>query len=278
LALAIAGMAVAVATGCGKEIVFECLDDSQCVAAGGIDGVCQAGGYCSYEDDDCPSEQRYGPYAAPDLAGYCVPSPPGAASGGTPSSSSAAGSSGNGDGSTSMAGAACQPTELELDTILAACRSDSGHDPVQCTEMAGPELIMIDQAASQLAGAKVTSYVAFVAPEVLQGVHSATLRMWTYDDENGSDAAGEVWRTAPFTGATLRDASPDLIDVEPIGHDPGNAPPGTMLSYVLDVSAFEGESTFHFAIVPMSDDGLRFFAEGVPGKLPRLVVNYCPEP
>jgi hypothetical protein len=41
--------------------------------ANGRPGVCQASGYCSFEDGDCDSGQRYGDLAPKSLAGTCVP-------------------------------------------------------------------------------------------------------------------------------------------------------------------------------------------------------------
>ncbi len=55
-------------SGCGAS-VFQCSDDEQC----GAGGTCQVDvGYCSFPDDTCPSEQRYGEHAGDGLAGMCV--------------------------------------------------------------------------------------------------------------------------------------------------------------------------------------------------------------
>jgi alpha-tubulin suppressor-like RCC1 family protein len=52
---------------------FVCETDQQC----GGDGVCESTGFCSFDDDQCPSGRRYGEHAASGLASQCV----GAASG-----------------------------------------------------------------------------------------------------------------------------------------------------------------------------------------------------
>jgi hypothetical protein len=59
------------ATACTKASTFVCADASDC-ADGSFSGTCQANGYCSFDDDVCPSGQRYGDLAGDDLAGECV--------------------------------------------------------------------------------------------------------------------------------------------------------------------------------------------------------------
>ena len=63
----LAGFSVA----CFGRPTYECSDEAQCVV-GGVMGVCEPDGLCSYADDGCPSGQRYGPYAG-DKAEACVP-------------------------------------------------------------------------------------------------------------------------------------------------------------------------------------------------------------
>ncbi len=83
--------------------MFECSTDEQCVQ-GSNAGVCQATGWCSFEDLDCPSQQRYGEHVGSDLAGVCVPVADDGSSGPTepaepnpPSASSSAGDGGTED-------------------------------------------------------------------------------------------------------------------------------------------------------------------------------------
>ncbi len=63
---ALAGLGVGVA--CGSPSAFACGSHGQC----GPSGTCEPSGYCSFPDADCPSQARYGEYAAPELAGTCV--------------------------------------------------------------------------------------------------------------------------------------------------------------------------------------------------------------
>jgi len=53
-------------------LTFPCDTDEQCTRSGAA-GVCQAAGYCSFPDQSCDSNQRYGELAPDELAGACVP-------------------------------------------------------------------------------------------------------------------------------------------------------------------------------------------------------------
>ncbi|MCH9685689.1 MAG: hypothetical protein K0V04_29930 [Deltaproteobacteria bacterium] len=66
LAAAIAGL------GLGCSLTFPCETDAQCTR-NSTPGVCQASGYCSFPDQQCESDQRYGELAPRGLAGTCVP-------------------------------------------------------------------------------------------------------------------------------------------------------------------------------------------------------------
>lgn len=59
--------------GGGCTLTFPCSSNDDCTRDGGAGGVCQASGYCSFPDDACESDQRYGELAPAGLAGSCVP-------------------------------------------------------------------------------------------------------------------------------------------------------------------------------------------------------------
>ena len=60
--------------GCSAD-TYSCSSDDQCTN-GATPGTCQLEtGWCSFEDPDCPSMQRYGALAAKSLANTCVPPP-----------------------------------------------------------------------------------------------------------------------------------------------------------------------------------------------------------
>lgn len=58
-------------TGCGTG-AFACENDGEC-NNGGVAGMCEPGGGCSFPDDRCPSGKRYGAHAPDGLGGSCVP-------------------------------------------------------------------------------------------------------------------------------------------------------------------------------------------------------------
>ena len=57
---------------CVRTGAFECASQDDCVDAG-VNGRCEANGFCSFPDASCPSEQRYGDHAGNGLGGQCVP-------------------------------------------------------------------------------------------------------------------------------------------------------------------------------------------------------------
>ncbi len=75
---AAAALALACAA-CGPS-AYACTEDGQC-AIDALLGVCQADGFCSFPDDDCPSGQRYGEHGGP-VGGQCVPVADGTSSSG----------------------------------------------------------------------------------------------------------------------------------------------------------------------------------------------------
>jgi hypothetical protein len=86
------GVALAAALGlgalaaCGDE-TFRCEDSTQCVVSG-EQGVCEANGYCTFDDADCACGRRYGEQAGQGLAGACLEQCTGETNTGTQSSGS----------------------------------------------------------------------------------------------------------------------------------------------------------------------------------------------
>ena len=58
--------------GCLSTSAFECEVADDCRDAG-VAGRCEASGFCSFPDDSCPSDHRYGDHAGGGLGGMCVP-------------------------------------------------------------------------------------------------------------------------------------------------------------------------------------------------------------
>lgn len=60
------------ALGACDSDVFMCASHGDCRNGASI-GLCQPDGWCSFFDDDCPSDQRYGELSSEEVAGACVP-------------------------------------------------------------------------------------------------------------------------------------------------------------------------------------------------------------
>lgn len=109
---ALVAATVALAAACQRDAFFVCSDDDDC---GGVDGVCEIGGACSFPDDACASGRRYGQSSAPALAGRCTEIEDGTSTSSTtaidPSSESseASTSTSTSDASTSTGTPACPP-------------------------------------------------------------------------------------------------------------------------------------------------------------------------
>ena len=58
----------AIGVGCLQPVAFPCRGDRDCRT----DGVCEAVGFCSEPDDDCPSGRRFSEHAGDGLAGACT--------------------------------------------------------------------------------------------------------------------------------------------------------------------------------------------------------------
>ena len=58
------------ATGCLKAVAYHCADDFGCIN-NGLQGTCQAQGFCSFPDSNCPTGQRFGDLAG-SLSNQCV--------------------------------------------------------------------------------------------------------------------------------------------------------------------------------------------------------------
>jgi alpha-tubulin suppressor-like RCC1 family protein len=63
-----AWIAVLALAGCVERTPFVCEEDEQC----GEGGRCEDGGACSFTDDSCHGQRRYGDLVDPDLAGVCL--------------------------------------------------------------------------------------------------------------------------------------------------------------------------------------------------------------
>lgn len=76
LLLLVAGVA---GIGCGLSASFACESPDDC-RDGAREGTCEADGYCSFVDDDCPSGHRYGGHSPAGIANECTPEDGGSSS------------------------------------------------------------------------------------------------------------------------------------------------------------------------------------------------------
>jgi hypothetical protein len=72
--LGLAAFAGVLAGDACTQRVFECSGADNCISRG-VQGVCEASGFCSYPDGECPTGQRYDEFAGDGLAHECVPDP-----------------------------------------------------------------------------------------------------------------------------------------------------------------------------------------------------------
>jgi hypothetical protein len=268
------------------HVTFECDDDDQCIAAGGEEGVCLEDGYCGYADSWCESGLRYGAHAAAEMTGLCVdpgpqpepadPLPVPDGDDPPPAPDPTAGPEpADGDGGTGGDAPPedCALTVTTVPVSVAACTSDKQHDPAQCEEHAGSDRILVDTAHMSMQNARVTSYLAFEPGAAMIDVRSARLELWV-DDEDASDASGEIWRVTAFDESVLVDEPPDMMGDAPLAGDQGGVGAGDHVTWELDVAGVEGAEILFVAIVPNSDDGLRYFVDA-EGRSPILHVEHC---
>jgi len=104
---------------CGSADVFVCLGNDDCTD-GGTPGRCEATGRCSFPDDSCDSDHRYGLHAG-ELAGQCVP-----AGGETDAGSSTAPGPDDSDTTASIDGSGPLPG----DSDASADTTTTGGDPL----------------------------------------------------------------------------------------------------------------------------------------------------
>jgi hypothetical protein len=64
-------LAIALALAGCKSLAYQCASDVEC-RNDGVDGACEANGFCSFPDSSCTSGRRYGEWAGNSLGNQCV--------------------------------------------------------------------------------------------------------------------------------------------------------------------------------------------------------------
>jgi hypothetical protein len=116
------------ATGFGCALVgaFACEGDGECDDAG-VQGTCEASGWCSFPDGDCESGQRYGAHSGDGLGGECV-TPPGGSSSESTGDGEADGTSTSTGTSTSDDGTSADGDTSGVSAETTASSSESSDD------------------------------------------------------------------------------------------------------------------------------------------------------
>lgn len=221
---------------CSSGSVFTCAEASQC-SNDGVPGYCEPTGHCSFDDDDCPSNRRYGEHAANGLVGLCVPV--------SDETSTSSGSSGSSTSTTSGAtGVTSVSTDLET-TDTSGSETASGTQRCEAVRIHGrvpagaivaeifdfPLLLQIDDPALG-AMADGAANVAFASPD------GAAL---PFEVEVADAQAGQLlaWVRVPALGP-VEDTEFDVW----IGHP--DLPPGPSPTDVWDSDYL---AVWHFSVV-----------------------------
>lgn len=122
-----------------------------------------------------------------------------------------------------------------------------------------------------------TSFVAFAIDDGLAGatVLDAEVRLTATDEVNAESTtqSGELWLTEPFTLATLSVGQPTLLGGGPIAPDQGAVVTSEEVTWPLDPSDVDLDSTIYIAVVPTTIEGVDYWnSEGTHPPVLRLVI------
>jgi hypothetical protein len=139
----VAGLAVGAGLGaalgifaCGSAL-FTCAEDGEC-QDGGVGGVCQPEGVCSFPDGDCDSGQRFGAHSG-GVSNECVPDSAADTTGAIASTGVTAASADDGDPTLDVSGVATLP-----DTSSSEGTLDDTADPTTTTGLESTTGIDVD--------------------------------------------------------------------------------------------------------------------------------------
>jgi hypothetical protein len=219
-------------TGCAAP-AFACETPENC-RSGGLDGVCEETGWCSFEDPDCASGRRYGSHATPTLAGMCVPPP--TDEGSTDSTSGTAESTTSGPTTGSTSGTQDSATASSEDVVSSTESTGDGcsvhrielrvdGDKVPAQVMEFPLLVSVSDPAlvadsdparvplfTEADGTSVLSFDlehhdpveghvrAWVRVPTIDPVSGATVLLWPDHDDAVDPVPADVWDPAGYLG------------------------------------------------------------------------------
>jgi hypothetical protein len=295
----VAGLAV-VTMGCGASAAFSCEDPNDCMDRS-RSGFCEASGFCSFPDDECPSGRRYGKHAAAGLAGACVPVDgdtegtldsttsdvaedtgiSSSTSGGLEDTTGAdattspsatvgpttldptTGDTTDGDTTSGDSTTWNTPVQLELSATIAECTDPVQLDPPACAASDSPS-ISVDAVDSAFANQPTSGWLQFEVPEALSTLRVTSVRLQLVVTDHGSadgDAAGEVWSVQPFDLETLTEVQPTSI--ERLAESFGPVTQGDVVEWHLPASAV-ATSSVHLGVIAVSTDGVNYWNNDGP--------------
>jgi hypothetical protein len=293
---AIAFATALLTTGCGAD-VFACDEDSDCADAG-AQGACEVNGYCSFPDDACASERRYGNKAPAGIAGTCVPVGEGTGDGSgsssttatmstssstsasttqgvdESSSSSSSSSSTSEDpatsGSSSSSSSSGGAFTVEYEATLAVCTEPGVFDPAHCALEAGVDQFTID--ASDVDGNVSNGWLRFELDDQIEGVDIAGAELVLHvgnEELDDSDQTGEVWLVEPFDATTLTMYDPGALEI--LAEDMGAVAVDTIVVFELPSAVITPTSVLYLGLFATTDDGLDYYSHTAIDP-PRLVI------
>ena len=164
---------------------------------------------------------------------------------------------------------------FDVPAILATCTDATNNDPAACVASTTVEGFSVDQTNGSAMNLPTYGFVGFDLGAVPQGAQivSATFILHTTNTASAdADQTGEVWRTEPFTLASLGVGQPTAIGNAPIAPDMGAVVADQDVSWSLPVDAIDPSAGLYLAILPVSTQGVDYWstAGDVP---PRLVLE-----
>ncbi len=298
--LLVVGLVVGMA--CSTRGVFECRQADQC-ALRGQTGVYEANGYCSFPDDSCPSDSRYGELAPQDIAGTCVPQPSSTGSAGSDAGvmtneASSAGSTSSGgpvvdtgddttigvsgpSSSTGSVGSSDSGGVAQVvvyTAVVSGCNDAVNLDPLMCEAIASPRegAMIVDGAAAGFG--PYNSYVGFDldASVAADQVVAVTLRLYVTDSADAeSSSSGEVYAVEPFTHGDLFMVQPQTVGPL-LAPDQGGVTTGQAVDWPLPVSVVvDGGPSVYLGVLAIENDGIDYWSDA-GAQPPQLLVELQP--
>lgn len=299
------------ASACADAGAFTCVEAAECEASR-AGGSCEANGYCSFPDPECPSGRRYGAHAPGGIAGSCVPEdvaegtsaadPTGVDSDSTdPTSVDEVGSHGDtttsattqGLDDSSEAGASSNVSTGLDDAVSSEGSgiSTTGTSPFEveyvadiavCTQdtVFDPEACGVQAGVDQFTvdlsdtdALIATGWVRFVLDDMLAGAEITSAEVVFVVGSDTSDGSGSTGELWTTEPFDLADlSSADPATLELVGDDLGVARLGAEVIWSVPIDLVSAGEPLYLAIVPLATDGVDLW-NASSATPPRLVIT-----